>query len=265
MEIIGNGFIARHTRRYFGDRHPGVTLIAAGVSTVLDTDASAFERESTLVYDVIRRCKAAGRTVIFLSTASTGMYGADQSVGSEGGAVFPLTPYGRHKLCLEHVCALSGARWLVLRLSHIVGPGQQPHQLLPSLTRQLLSGEVTLYSGISRDLLDVGDMMRMVDSLLTQGVRDEVINVASGRSEAIEDIVDGLEERLGTRAERKLVDTPAKSGHVEVGKLRGLVAGFDRFGIGPGYLKLLLDRNIDELAYNAGRHLDAGSAAVVRR
>ncbi|WP_372666778.1 NAD-dependent epimerase/dehydratase family protein [Amycolatopsis kentuckyensis] len=259
MEIIGNGFIAHHTRRYFGDRHPDVTLIAAGVSTVLVNDVSAFQRESTLVYDVIDRCRAAGRTVIFLSTASTGMYGADQSVGSEGGAVFPLTPYGRHKLCLEHVCALSGARWLVLRLSHIVGRGQSPHQLLPSLTRQLLAGSVTLHSGVSRDLLDVGDMMRMTDSLLTQGVRDEVVNVASGRSEAIEDIVDGLEERLGTRAERKLVDMPAKRGEVRIDKLRGLVTGFDDFGIGPGYLKSLLDRNIDELAGNARRHLKAAA------
>ncbi|SFW75392.1 NAD-dependent epimerase/dehydratase family protein [Amycolatopsis australiensis] len=260
MEIIGNGFIARHTRRFFGDRYPDVTLIAAGVSTVLVNDVSAFQRESALVYDVIHRCRAAGRTVIFLSTASTGMYGADQSVGSEGGAVFPLTPYGRHKLCLEHVCALSGARWLVLRLSHIVGPGQSPHQLLPSLTRQLLAGSVTLHSGVSRDLLDVGDMMRMLDSLLAQGVRDEVINVASGRSEAIEDIVDGLEERLGTRAERKLVDMPAKRGHVRIEKLRGLVAGFDELGIGPGYLKSLLDRNIGELAESAHHDLAAESA-----
>jgi nucleoside-diphosphate-sugar epimerase len=260
MEIIGTGFIARHTRRYFGDRHPDVTLIAAGVSTVLVNDVSAFQRESTLVYDVIRRCRAAGRTVIFLSTASTGMYGADQSVGSEGGAVFPLTPYGRHKLCLEHVCALSGARWLVLRLSHIVGRGQSPHQLLPSLTRQLLAGSVTLHSGVSRDLLDVDDMMRMTDSLLTGGVRDEVVNVASGRSETIEDIVDGLEERLGTRAERKLVDMPAKRGEVRIDKLRGLVTGFDDFGIGPGYLESLLDRNIDELADNARRHLKAAAA-----
>jgi nucleoside-diphosphate-sugar epimerase len=261
MEIIGNGFIAHHTRQHFGDRYPDVTLIAAGVSTVLVDDVSAFQRESTLVYDVIDRCRAAGRTVIFLSTASTGMYGADQSVGSEGGAVFPLTPYGRHKLCLEHVCALSGARWLVLRLSHIVGPGQASHQLLPSLTRQVLSGSVTLHSGVSRDLLDVGDMMRMIDSLLGQGIRDEVVNVASGRSEAIEDIVDGLEERLGTRAERKLVDMPAKRGDVRIEKLRSLVTGFDDFGIGPGYLKLLLDRNIDELAASARRHLEA--AAVV--
>ncbi|GAB3152897.1 NAD-dependent epimerase/dehydratase family protein [Amycolatopsis sp. NPDC004378] len=260
MEIIGNGFIARHTRRFFGDRHPDVTLIAAGVSTVLVNDVSAFQREATLVYDVIHRCRAAGRTVIFLSTASTGMYGADQSMGSEAGAVFPLTPYGRHKLCLERVCALSGARWLVLRLSHIVGPGQQPHQLLPSLTRQLLSGSVTLHSGVSRDLLDVGDMLGMLDSLLTQGVRDEVVNVASGRSETIERIVDELERRLGTRAERKLVETPAKRGEVRIDKLRGLVPGFDEFGIGPGYLKSLLDRNIDELTENARRHLEAEPA-----
>ncbi|GAA1952147.1 NAD-dependent epimerase/dehydratase family protein [Amycolatopsis minnesotensis] len=255
MEIIGNGFLAGHATGYFGDRHPDVTFIAAGVSGVHITDVSEFEREASLVYDVIRRCKAEGRTVIFLSTASSGMYGADGSRGTEGGPVFPLSAYGRHKLGLEHVCAVSEASWLVLRLSHIVGSGQQPHQLLPSLTRQLLSGLVKVYTGVSRDLLDVNDMLAILDALLTGGVRNEVINLASGRSEAVEYIVDELEARLGVEAERQTIRTPAKFATINVDKLRDLVPGFDEFGFGRTYLHSLLDRNITELADRAKNHL----------
>ena len=248
MEIIGRGFIAGHTRRYFGERYPDATLIAAGVSSVLITDLDAFEREATLVYDTLRRCRAEGRTVIFLSTASPGMYGAADSPGTEDGPVYPLTPYGRHKLCLESVCATSGAHWLVLRLAHLVGSGQQQHQLLPALTKQLLSGSITVHSGVSRDLLDVKDMLQMLDTLLAQEVRDEVVNVASGKPETIEAIVDGLEERLGTNAERKLVDMPTKRATVDISKIRKLMPAFDEFGFGPGYLPALLDRHVGELA-----------------
>ncbi len=259
MEIIGRGFIAGHTRRYFGERYPDATLIAAGVSSVLITDESAFEREASLVYDTIRRCKAEGRTVIFLSTASPGMYGADESPGTEDGLVFPLTPYGRHKLCLERVCAASGAHWLVLRLAHLVGSGQQQHQLLPALTRQLLAGAITVHAGVSRDLLDVNDMLQMLDTLLAREVRDEVVNVASGHPETIEAIVDGLEERLGTKAARKLVEMPTKRANIDVSKIRGLMPSFDELGFGPGYLPALLDRHITELAEKAHRDLESQS------
>ncbi|OLR93792.1 NAD-dependent epimerase/dehydratase family protein [Actinokineospora bangkokensis] len=262
MEIIGKGFIAGHSRRHFGDRYPDTTLIAAGVSSVLITDVSAFEREATLVYDTLRRCRAEGRTVIFLSTASSGMYGAPDSPGTETGPVFPLTPYGRHKLCLENVCATSGARFLVLRLAHIVGGGQQQHQLLPSLIRQLLTGSITVHAGVTRDLLGVHDMMRMLDTLRARDVHGEVVNLASGRPDTIETVVDRLEQRLGTRAERKLVDMPTKRTTVDVSKLRWLVPEYDDLGFGPGYLDTLLDRHFDELADDARAQLGLVPAAA---
>lgn len=247
MDIVGRGFIARHTLDYFGGRYPEVTLIAAGVSGVQITDAAAFGREADLVYGVLRRCRAEGRTAILLSTASAGMYGAPDSPGTEDGAVFPVTPYGRHKLSLESVCARSGARWLVLRLAHIVGAGQQPHQLLPSLTRQLMSGRIDVYRGASRDLLGVRDMLGLVDALLADGVHNEVVNIATGRPEPVERIVDELELRLGTHAERHLVEMPARHAVVSTAKLRSLVPEFERFDFGSGYLGALLDQQTDEL------------------
>lgn len=255
MKVVGRGFIAGHARRYFAGRHPSATLIGAGVSSVLINDVSEFEREAALVYDVLRQCRSEGRTVIFLSTASAGMYGAAGSPGTENGPVFPVTAYGRHKLALESVCASSGAQWLVLRLAHVVGAGQQPHQLLPSLTRQLLAGSVTVHAGASRDLLDVQDMLRMLDTLLSRGVTNDVVNLASGRPEPIERIIDGLEERLDVQANRELIETPAKRAVVSVEKVRNLVPCFDELGFGPGYLPALLDRHIDELASNAHREL----------
>jgi len=248
VDIVGRGFIARHASEYFRSCHPEATLIGAGVSSVVVTDAESFSREAELVYEVLRRCRADGRTAILLSTASAGMYGAPDSPGTEDGPVFPLTPYGRHKLGLESVCATSGARWLVLRLAHIVGPGQQPHQLLPSLTRQLVSGQITIYRDASRDLLGVRDMLAMLDALLTRGVHDEIVNLATGRPEPVEHIVDELERRLATSAVRTYVDMPTKHAIVSTAKARSLIPDFERFGFGTDYLGTLLDQHTAELA-----------------
>jgi nucleoside-diphosphate-sugar epimerase len=251
MQIVGGGFIARHATRHFGARFPDATLIAAGVSGVQVTEVDAFTREAELLYDVLRRCRAAGTTAVFLSTASAGMYGAADSPGREDGPVFPLTPYGRHKLGLEAVCAASGARCLVLRLGHIVGSGQARHQLLPSLTHQLLTGRVTIHRAASRDLLDVRHLMQTLELLLAREVHGEIVNVASGVSIPVPRIVEELESRLGMRAERVLVDRPARAASASIDKLLALVPEFAEHDFGPPYLQRLLDRYIDDLTANA--------------
>jgi nucleoside-diphosphate-sugar epimerase len=253
MEIVGNGFLARHFGAHFGDRHPGTTVIAAGVSTTVATDLAAFDREADLVHDVVRRCSAEGRTVVLLSTSSAAMYGTDGEPGTEDGPVFPRNPYGRHKLALERVCTLSGTPWLALRLTHIAGPGQQPDQLLPALTRQVLAGEVTVHRGAYRDLLEVGHLPPVLDALLDRNVTDEVVNVASGNPLAIEDIVDGIEQRLRTRAERTFVSRPAARTLVSTEKLRRLVPAFAELDFGPGYLDTLLDHYFEAGELTAAR------------
>jgi nucleoside-diphosphate-sugar epimerase len=254
---VCRGFIARHFHHYIGARYPEVTLIAAGVSSVLVTDVEAFNREAELVYSVLRRCRDDGRTVVFLSTASAGMYGAADSPGHEDGPIYPMTPYGRHKLALEDICLRSGVPCLVLRLAHCVGTGQQPHQLLPSLTRQLMTGHVKVYRDAQRDLLDVRHMMEMVDALLSRDVRGELVNVVSGWAEPVERIVDELQRRLGTDAERTFVNEPAKRARVSTERLRELVPDVDRFGFGDDYLPRLIDRYTDDFVAAAHEYLAA--------
>ncbi|NYH80925.1 nucleoside-diphosphate-sugar epimerase [Actinopolyspora biskrensis] len=225
-----------------GDRHPDVTVIAAGVTNVGTTSAEEFDREATLVYEALRRCRAQGRTVVFFSTASAGMYGATDSPGTEEGAVFPSTAYGRHKLGLERVLATSGADWLALRVSHVVGSGQRKYQLMPALANQVRAGAVTLHRGAVRDLIDAEHMVSILDRLLEKGVSGEVFNLASGFSYSVEEIVGELESSLGVVASKSVVESPTENASVSVGKIREYVPEFEEFGFGPGYLSLLLDR-----------------------
>ncbi|MER6382158.1 NAD-dependent epimerase/dehydratase family protein [Streptomyces sp. NPDC001250] len=245
MEVVGRGFLARNLAAV-ADRHAYVTVLAAGVSTTHATAETEFERERKLVDETARRCHRTGRTVVLFSTASSSMYGTTDVPAGEDAAELSDSRYGRHKRQVEEVVAESGARWLVLRPSHLMGAGQRPHQLLPALVDQIRSGRVRVHRGAHRDLLDVVDLVTVLDGLLTANVRDEIVNVASGTPSAVEDIVRGVERRLGRTAVHETVDGVRQRTLVSVDKLRKLLPELpliDGLG-GDGHLDRLLDRYV---------------------
>ncbi|MET9535590.1 MULTISPECIES: NAD-dependent epimerase/dehydratase family protein [unclassified Streptomyces] len=239
MDIVGNGFLARSLRP-IAHRHPDTVVLAAGVSWASGTSDADFAREAALLSEVADRCRAAGRRLLFFSTAATGMYGALDGPGREDSPITPCTPYGAHKYALEQQLHASGADCLILRLGHLVGPGQPPHQLLPALVRQVREGSVRIQRGASRDLVDVDDVVTVIDRLLAQDLRGETVNVASGEAVPVEDIVDHLARRLGLEARREYRDTGAH--HViSTEKLRALVPETAVMGFGPGYYRQVID------------------------
>lgn len=238
MEIVGDGFLARHLRSRSGS-HPGAVVLAAGVSSAVSTSVAGFARERELLCEVIQRCRRTGRQLVFLSTASAGLYGAVAGAGREDVPVAPLTPYGAHKLALEELLRASGAGFLVLRLGHVTGPGQPSHQLVPSLARQISQGRVVVRSGATRDLIGVRDVVRIIGMLLDAGVRDQTVNVASGHDVPVERVVDWLAHRLDREPERDYLPG-GHANRVSVSKLRALVPGVDQLGFGAGYYPRVL-------------------------
>ncbi|MFE6894397.1 NAD-dependent epimerase/dehydratase family protein [Streptomyces sp. NPDC057694] len=245
MEIIGRGFLARHLSALTG-AHEAVTVLAAGVSSTAVASPESFAREAALVRDTAGRCRAEGRTLVFFSTASQALYGScDTPAGEEAAA--PVNPYGRHKLDLERrleeELTDSDASWLVLRLSHVVGSHQRPHQLLPALVAQIASGDVRVFAGAHRDLIDVADVVACLDALLVAGTHRQVLNVAAGTPYAVEDIVRGVERQLGRTARWDVVDAGDRGGctTVRVDRLRRQAGDRAPAG-GPEYLERLLAR-----------------------
>ncbi|GHE68757.1 NAD-dependent epimerase/dehydratase family protein [Streptomyces capitiformicae] len=239
MRIIGDGFLGRNLDTTFGDRFPEVTAIAAGVSSTSTAHLAEYDREAEVVYDALEECRRAGRRLVFFSTASFSLYGFPDGEATEAGPVRPPSVYGRHKLALESVVRSSGVPYLILRLSHVVGRHQRPHQLLPTLVRAVLDGRVTIHEGAHRDLLDVRHLMHALDRLLRDGVTGEVLNVASGDPRPVEEIVTAIERRLGVTAARdRRPGAPALT-RVSVRRLRRLVP--DLPPAGREHLGALLD------------------------
>lgn len=246
MQIIGNGFLARTLSEAFADRFPQVTAIAAGVSSHATVAPEEFVREARLVHEVLRECRRRHRTVLFFSSASFAVYGATGALcAEEDHLAAPPSGYGRNKLALESAVRESGLPHLILRLGHLVGRHQRAHQLLPGLTRQVREGAVRVRQGVHRDLLDVKDLVEVIGRLFGQGVRDEVLNAASGLPQPVEAIVDGIEKRLGTSAVRTHVPGATAVTRVSISRLQSHVPDF-RPGLhsAESYLDDLLDTNV---------------------
>ncbi|UQX05449.1 NAD-dependent epimerase/dehydratase family protein [Streptomyces sp. RerS4] len=251
MEIVGRGFLAVNLRP-IADRHPETVALAAGVSWAAGTSDADFAREADLLEEVAARCVATGRRLLFFSTAATGMYGAVDGPGREDSPITPATPYGAHKLALEQRLRASGADHLILRLGHLVGPGQPPHQLIPALVRQMRAGSVRIQREAARDLIDVADVIAVIDRLLSQDLHGETVNVASGAAVPVEHIVDHLERRLGLEVHRDYEDAGAH--HViSIEKLNALVPETAAMGFGPDYHRRVLDAFIASTAATSAR------------
>ncbi|GHI86846.1 NAD-dependent epimerase/dehydratase family protein [Streptomyces xanthophaeus] len=244
-EIIGGGFLAGYLRHHLAPEMPA-TVLAAGVSNTSETSPERFRREAVLVSETARRCREHGRLMVFLSSAATGLYGREGE-GREDQQVEPVSPYGKHKLAMERLVADSGAQWLTLRLSHVVGPRQNPAQLLPSLVRQVRSGTVTVYRGARRDLMDVRHFATVLDRLLALGVCGRTVNVASGVAFPVDQIVAALEAAVGRSAERAFLDVPVETLSISNQRMRTLVPEATGFGFGPGYLDGLVSRYVGRL------------------
>lgn len=237
MEVIGSGFLARNLAT-LATSHPRVVVAAFGVSIAAGIPEADFAREATRLYELISRCERRQERLVFFSTAAAAMYSIPGEPGTEDGPVFPSTAYGRHNLALEAVLAASSVDYLVLRLTHVVGPAQHAQMLVPGLVRQIQSGVVRLYRGAWRDIIDVADVVTVVDRLLTAGVTRTVVNVASGTAVPIERLVDHVEAELGVRADREYVSAVA-SQPVSVARLRRLVPEIARIGCEDYYRRVL--------------------------
>jgi nucleoside-diphosphate-sugar epimerase len=243
VEIVGSGFLARNLDRLV-NAHPDTVVLAAGVSSMSCTAADEFAREADLVYRTARRCLAVGRRLVFFSSGSAAMYGAPGSTGREDGPIFPPSMYGRHKLAMEAVLAASGVDYLALRLTHVIGPHQPDHQLLPGLVRQLRAGTVDVHRGAHRDVLAADDFVTIVDSLLASGIGRTVVNVGSGFAAPVEKMVAHLDARLGTAARWCFTDRP---GHYPVSteQLARLVPEVARLGFDSEYYQRVFDRYLE--------------------
>jgi nucleoside-diphosphate-sugar epimerase len=245
MHIFGSGFVARGLEP-IADRHPHVAAFALGPSRTSASEADC-AREAARLREVLAQCQRHGWAILYFSTACAAMYPLGERPSREDDPVSPQSIYTRHKLAMETVIAASGCPHLTLRMTYLAGPGQPAHNLIPALVEQILYGSVTIFTAARRDLLDIADAVTLIDSLLSLGVTDEVVNLASGHAVSVADLADHLQAVLGRTPARRLVEA-GDAHQVSIDKLLGLVPRAADLGFGPHYYKSIADRYIAALS-----------------
>lgn len=239
MDIQGSGLLARAFAA-LDARDDSVTVFAKGVADSSTTAMAEFEREHRELEQAIDACRAAGRTLVYLSGGGA-IYGRRPSVRNEDDELLPETPYGRHQLTCEQAIVASGVDHLIARIPNAVGHPQRPAQLVPALVQQILNGRVAVSPGASRDLIDAADAAELVSLLLKVGARNLVVNVASGHSTPVGDLVTHIERLLGTSAEHVVRDVEQDAQRFSIARLQSFLPSWRPT---PEYPFEVLDRYV---------------------
>lgn len=180
-------------------------VFAKGVADSRTTALAEFERESRELGQSIHACLASRRTLVYLSGGGA-IYGRRSTIRHEDDVLEPETMYGRHQLNCEQAIVASGVDHLIARIPNAVGHPQRSAQLVPALVQQVRGGRVWLHAGASRDLINASDVAELVSALLNVGARNVAVNVASGISTPVGDLVAHIEQLLDTTAEHIVRD-----------------------------------------------------------
>lgn len=113
----------------------------------------------------------------------------------------PGNPYAVSKVAAEALCL----QWhlkcaydiLVARPFNHIGPGQRPDFVVPSIAQQIMNGgaEPVVMVGdidVTRDFLDVRDVIRAYFALLDKGYPGTIYNVCSGQEQLVRDLANRL-------------------------------------------------------------------------
>lgn len=177
----------------------------AGRSFVPDSwqDPAAFLRTNTVgTEQALAYCRRHHARLILPSTY---VYGVPPRLPiDETIAPHPSNPYAMSKWMAEELCSFShrthGVSSAILRLFNVFGPGERPEFLIPTIMRQVRAGGDIRVQSLSprRDYVYLEDVVEALIAALDAPDGCHRINIASGRSHSVQQIIDQIQMVAGT-------------------------------------------------------------------
>lgn len=191
-------------------RKPDVVFHCAGSGSVgksWEASLQDFERTTLTTASVIELVRRLAPESLLIYPSSAAVYGESTADAlSEESRLYPISPYGLHKLTAEDLCLgahrIFGIRVAIIRFFSIYGPGLRK-QLLWDIARKLGIGGDTLTLGGTgaelRDFFYIDDAVRLVEWLTEQPPTTEstILNGATGIPTSVESIARLLIEAMG--------------------------------------------------------------------
>jgi GDP-4-dehydro-6-deoxy-D-mannose reductase len=179
----------------------------ASISSVPDSwrdPRYTFEVNVRGTYNLFEAAMGLDSPPIILNVSTSQVYASSNSTLTEDSPLHPDNPYAASKAMAELLKVQyrkSGAGGIITaRAFNHSGPGQLPSFVLSSFAKQLAEMERELCPpvlkvgniDVTRDFMDVRDVVRAYGGLLRKGVIGEIYNVCSGRGYVLADLVNEL-------------------------------------------------------------------------
>lgn len=183
-----------------------IDLIIHSLSTTVPVDSlnARFDVESNLLpsLDILSLMVAHHvQDIVYLSSGGA-IYGTDRAhCHSESDDVFPVSSYGVVKLAIEkymmQYAELYGIRPLIIRLSNPYGPyhySMRQGVINIAIARALRGEPLQIWGDGNgrKDYIYVEDFAEILFRLVSKNVRNEVINVGSGTTASVNEIVESV-------------------------------------------------------------------------
>lgn len=147
--------------------------------------------------------------IIFFSSAGM-VYGEHEAVITEKTKLKPLNYYGFAKLLIEqHILFLSrilGLDYVIIRPSNVYGKFSKTNKLqgfIEIATERILNQESIEIWGSgnqTRDFLHITDLCKITAQIVSGNIKNEIFNVAYGKSYSILKIIEILEKALNVKS-----------------------------------------------------------------
>ncbi len=149
-----------------------------------------------------------------LVASSSNIYGqpADSEPIAENRVPAPVNHYAASKLAMEHMARtwFDKLPIIITRPFNYTGPGQDTRFLVPKIVNHFRERETRIELGnldVSRDFSDVRELVDCYLALLDSNAASETVNICSGNTASLKEIVDILQEIAGYKIE--VVQNPA--------------------------------------------------------
>ena len=185
--------------------NPDMVVHLAGITYVGHESAEDFYRVNVIgslnLVTSLAKLKRPPKCVIMASSAH--VYGTPLvDVLDESLCPAPINHYGCSKLAMEQMARTWFDRLpiIITRPFNYTGPGQAEHFLVPKIVKHFVERVPIIELGnlhVSRDYMDVEDVVALYIALLECGASSQVVNVCSGRAIALLEILEMMKQVSG--------------------------------------------------------------------
>ena len=180
-------------------------LASSSVPAVVEQRPSIIQFE----VDYFRKCLTELRRyqpesrIVLLSSASV-VYASDTKPCVEDTPLVPFNQYGHLKVSLENALESSELDYMILRVTNAYGPGQRSGRGQGVIAEWLESARehrpLLLFGNenSTRDYVHITDVVRAMTLLLSHWSPSEVVNIGSGESISLRNLLVHVESVVGT-------------------------------------------------------------------